>query len=133
MVDGNSFVPVNHCLLSVTDDNNLLCEAADFDGRSLAGKRRKQSRRKATEVMIDLVKTAQLSGLSEKYALFDSWFSSPKTITALKTDCGLDTIARVKKSSKIKYGYQDGRYNIKEIYRQRKNAEDAPSICFPLI
>lgn len=70
--------------------------------------------------MIDLVKTAQLSGLSEKYALFDSWFSSPKTITALKTDCGLDTIARVKKSSKIKYGYQDGRYNIKEIYRQRR-------------
>lgn len=118
--DGNSFVPVNHCLLSAADDKNLLCEAADFDGRSLVGKRRKQSRRKATEVMIDLVKTAQLSGVSAKYMLFDSWFSSPKTITALKTDCGLDTIAMVKKSSKIKYGYQDGRYNIKEIYRQCK-------------
>ena len=118
--DGNSFVPVNHCLLSAADDKNLLCEAANFDGRSLAGKRRKQSRRKATEVMIDLVKTAQLSGVSAKYVLFDSWFSSPKTITALKTDCGLDTIAMVKKSSKIQYGYQDGRYNIKEIYRQCK-------------
>ena len=118
--DGNSFVPVNHCLLSAADDKNLLCEAADFDGRSLAGKRRKQSRRKATEVMIDLVKTAQLSGVSAKYVLFDSWFSSPKTITALKTDCGLDTIAMVKKSGKIKYGYQDGRYNIKEIYGQCK-------------
>ena len=70
--------------------------------------------------MIDLVKTAQLSGVSAKYVLFDSWFSSPKTITALKTDCGLDTIAVVKKSSKIQYGYQDGRYNIKEIYRQCK-------------
>ena len=118
--DGNSFVPVNHCLLSAADDKNLLCEAANFDGRSLAGKRRKRSRRKATEVMIDLVKTAQLSGVSAKYVLFDSWFSSPKTIIALKTDCGLDTIAMVKKSSKIKYGYQDGRYNIKEIYRQCK-------------
>ena len=118
--DGNSFVPVNHCLLSAADDKNLLCKAADFDGRSLAGKRRKQSRRKATEVMIDLVKTAQLSGVSAKYVLFDSWFSSPKTITALKTDCGLDTIAMVKKSSKIKYGYRDGRYNIKEIYKQCK-------------
>ena len=70
--------------------------------------------------MIDLVKTAQLSGLSAKYVLFDSWFSSPKTITVLKTDCGLDTIAMVKKSSKIKYGYQNGRYSIKEIYRQYK-------------
>ncbi len=118
--DGNSFVPVNHCLLSSADDKNLLCKATNFDDRSLAGKRRKQSRRKATEVMIDLVKTAQLSGMSAKYVLFDSWFSSPKTITALKTDCGLDTIAMVKKSSKIQYGYQDGRYNIKEIYRQCK-------------
>ena len=99
--DGNSFVPVNHCLLSSADDKNLLCKATNFDDRSLAGKRRKQSRRKATEVMIDLVKTAQLSGMSAKYVLFDSWFSSPKTITALKTDCGLDTIAMIKKSSKI--------------------------------
>ena len=118
--DGNSFVPINHCLMSAADDKNLLCKAADFDGRSLAGKRRKQSRRKATEVMIDLIRAAQSSGVSAKYVLFDSWFSSPKTITALKTDCELDTIAMVKKSSKIKYGYQDGKYNIKEIYKQCK-------------
>ena len=116
--DGNSFVPLNHCLMSAADDKNLLCKAADFDGRSLAGKRRKQSRRKATEVMIDLLKAARSSGISAKYVLFDSWFSSPKTITALKTDCELDTIAMVKKSSKIKYGYQGGRYSIKEIYKQ---------------
>ena len=118
--DGNSFVPINHCLMSAADDKNLLCKAADFDGRSLAGKRRKQSRRKATEVMIDLLKAARSSGISAKYVLFDSWFSSPKTITVLKTDCELDTIAMVKKSSKIKYGYQDGKYNIKEIYKQCK-------------
>ena len=60
------------------------------------------------------------SGISAKYVLFDSWFSSLKTITALKADCELDTIAMVKKSSKIKYGYQDGKYNIKEIYKQCK-------------
>ena len=118
--DGNSFVPINHCLMSAADDKNLLCKAADFDGRSLAGKRRRQSRRKATDVMIDLLKAARSSGISAKYVLFDSWFSSPKTITALKTDCELDTIAMVKKSSKIKYGYQDGKYNIKEIYKQCK-------------
>ena len=118
--DGNSFVPINHCLMSAAGDKNLLCKAADFDGRSLAGKRRKQSRRKATEVMIDLLKAARSSGISAKYVLFDSWFSSPKTITVLKTDCELDTIAMVKKSSKIKYGYQDGKYNIKEIYKQCK-------------
>ena len=98
--DGNSFVPVNHCLLSAADDKNLLCEAGCYDGRSLAGKRRKQARLKATEVMVELVKTALHAGLSAKYVLFDSWFSSPKTITALKEDCGLDTIAMVKKAAK---------------------------------
>lgn len=118
--DGNSFVPINHCLMSAADDKNLLCKAADFDGRSLAVKRRRQSRRKATEVMVDLLKAARSSGISAKYVLFDSWFSSPKTITVLKADCELDTIAMVKKSSKIKYGYQDGKYNIKEIYKQCK-------------
>jgi len=119
--DGNSFLPVNHCLLSAAEDKNLLCEASPYDGRSLAGKRRKQSRRKATEVMLELVRMAQSAGLSAKYVLFDSWFSSPKTVVALKQDHGLDTIAMVKKSSKVKYGYQGRCYNIKEIYsRNRK-------------
>ena len=70
--DGNSFVPINHCLLSAADDKNLLCKAANFDGRSLAGKRRKEFRRKATEVLVDLIQAAQSSGISAKYVLFDS-------------------------------------------------------------
>ena len=118
--DGNSFIPVNHCLLSAADDKNLLFDAENFDGRSLAGKRRRQSRRKATEVMIDLIKAAQQSGLTAKYVLFDSWFSSPKTITALKQGQGLDVIAMVKKSSKVKYGYQGKMLNIKEIYSKNR-------------
>ena len=118
--DGNSFVPVNHCLLSAAEDKNLLCEASSYDGRSLAGKRRRQSRRKATEVMLELIHMAQKSGLSAKYVLFDSWFSSPKVVAALKQEHCLDTIAMVKKSSKIKYGYQDGRFNIKEIYSKNR-------------
>ena len=118
--DGNSFVPVNHCLLSAADDKNLLCDAASFDGRSLAGKRRRQSRCKATNVMIDLIKIARQSGLKAKYVLFDSWFSSPKTITALKREQNLDVIAMIKKSSKVKYVYQGKMLNIKEIYRKNR-------------
>lgn len=118
--DGNSFIPVNHCLLSAADDKNLLCAAVNHDGRSLAGKRRRQSRQKATEVMVDLIKTAQQTGLTAKYVLFDSWFTSPKTIAALKQEQKLDVIAMVKKSSKVKYGYQGKALNIKEIYSQNK-------------
>ena len=36
---------------------------------------------------------AQKSGLSAEYVLFDSWFSSPKVVVALKQEHGLDTIA----------------------------------------
>ena len=118
--DGNSFIPVNHCLLSAADDKNLLCDAEKFDGRSLAGKRRKQSRRKATEVMIDLIKKAQQSGLAAKYVLFDSWFTSPKTIVALKQEQKLDVIAMVKKSSKVKYAYQGEMLDIKKIYSKNR-------------
>ena len=118
--DGNSFIPVNHCLLSAADDKNLLCDAEKFDGRSLAGKRRKQSRRTATEVMIDLIKKAQQSGLAANYVLFDSWFTSPKTIVALKQEQKLDVIAMVKKSSKVKYAYQGEMLDIKKIYSKNR-------------
>lgn len=118
--DGNSFVPVNYCLLSAADDKNLLCETKHYDGRSLAGKRRSQSRRKATDVMLELIHSAQKTGITAKYIVFDSWFSSPKTIQALKKEESLDVIAMIKKSSKIKYGYQDQKLNIKEIYSRNK-------------
>ena len=118
--DGNSFVPVNHCLLSAADDKNLLCGAKHYDGRSLAGKRRIMSRHKATDVMVELLRSAQAAGISAKYVLFDSWFSSPKSILAIKEGLHLDTIAMVKKSSKVRYGCNGESLNIKEIYHRNR-------------
>ena len=68
------------------------------DGRSLAGRRRLQSRRKATDVMVELIHSAQRAGITAKFVLFDSWFSAPKTILELKKQEHLDTIAMMKKS-----------------------------------
>ena len=113
--DGNSFVPVSHCLLSAAEDKNLLC-----GGRSLAGRRRLQARRKATDVMVELVHSARCSGIAARYVLFDSWFSAPKTILALKKQEHLDTIAMIKKG-KTQYLYNGEKLNVKEIYsRNRK-------------
>lgn len=81
-----------------------------------AGKRRKQSRWKATEVMLDLIQMARHAGLTAKYVLFDSWFTSPKSIAALKQEQKLDVIAMIKKSSKVKYVYQGKWLDIKKIY-----------------
>ena len=69
--DGNSFVPINHCLLSAADDKNLLCEAKHYDGGSLSGKRRIRSRCKATDIMVELLRSAQTAGISAKYVLQD--------------------------------------------------------------
>ena len=118
--DGNSFIPVSHSLLSAAEDKNLLCGSKRYDGRSLAGRRRLQSRRKATEVMVELIHSAQCAGITARYVLFDSWFSAPKTVMALKKQEHLDTIAMMKKS-KTKFTYQGERLNVKEIYsRNRK-------------
>ena len=118
--DGNSFLPVSYSLLSAAEDKNLLCGGKRYDGRSLAGRRRLQSRRKATDVMVELVHSAQCAGITAKYVLFDSWFSAPKTILVLKKQEHLDTIAMMKKS-RTKYRYQGEKFNVKEIYsRNRK-------------
>ena len=66
-----------------------------------------------------LLDTAVSSGLDADYVLFDSWFSNPAQITAIKSK-GMDVIAMIKKSSRIKYTYGDNQLNIKEIYSRNK-------------
>ena len=75
--DGNSFISVSHSLLSAGADKKLLCGGKRYDGRSLAGRIHLQSRRKATDVMVELSHFARHPGITAKYVLFDSWFSGP--------------------------------------------------------
>lgn len=118
--DGNSYVPINFSLLSSSNEKNILGPRREFDKRSIAGRRRKQAQSKATDVLVDLLKTAIHAGHSAKYVLFDTWFSAPKTICRIKTECGLDTIAMIKKSSRIKYEWNGQKLDIKEIYSRNK-------------
>ena len=70
--------------------------------------------------MVELIHSARSAGITARYVLFDSWFSAPKTMIALKKQEHLDTIAMVKKS-KTKYLYNGEKLNVKEIYsRNRK-------------
>jgi hypothetical protein len=118
--DGNSFVPIIHRLLLSSNDKNVLGVEKNFDKRSVAYRRRKQARTKATDVMIEMLKTAIKCGHRAKYVLFDSWFSNPKEIIRIKKECGLNTIAMVKKSSKINYLFEGKKLNIKQIYAKCK-------------
>ena len=117
--DGNTLIPVNSCLLASSKDTNIIGPVKDFDKRTLAGKRRKLAQTKAPEVMLTLLDTAVSAGLSAEYVLFDSWFSNPAQITAIKSR-GMDVIAMIKKSSRIKYTYNGEQLNIKEIYSKNR-------------
>lgn len=100
--DGNTLIPVNSCLLASSKESNIIGPVKAFDKRTLAGKRRKLAQTKAPEAMLTLLDTAVSAGLSAEYVLFDSWFSNPAQITALKSR-GMDVIAMIKKSSRINY------------------------------
>ena len=113
--DGNTFLPINSCLLASSKEHNLIGPVEQFDGRSLAAKRRKFAQMKGTEVMIELLRNAHSAGHSADYVLFDTWFSSPAQLLAVK-DLGLDSIAMIKKSSRIYYEYEGEQLSIKKIF-----------------
>lgn len=117
--DGNTAVPVNSSLLSSTQDKNVLGPKEAFDGRSLAGQRRKLSRMKGTKAMIELISRALSAGIKADYVLFDTWFSSPAQLLDIKK-LGLDAIAMIRKSSKIRYIYEGKKLNLNKIYGMNK-------------
>lgn len=113
--DGNTFLPVNSCLLASSKESNLIGPVDHFDGRSLAARRRKLAQMKGTEAMIELLKSARSAGHRADYVLFDTWFSSPAQLIAVKK-LGLDPIAMIKKSNRIYYEYKDEQCSIKKIF-----------------
>lgn len=117
--DGNTLIPVNSCLLASSKESNIIGPVKAFDKRTFAGKRRKLVQTKAPEAMLTLLDTVVSAGISAEYVLFDSWFSNSAQITAIKCK-GMDVIAMIKKSSRIKYTYNDEQLNIKEIYSKNK-------------
>ncbi len=117
--DGNTFLPVNSCLLASSKESNIIGPVRSYDKRTVAGKRRILAQKKATEAMLDLLDTADSAGLSADYVLFDSWFSNPSQILDVKNR-GMDVIAMIKKSSRIKYDYEGKSLNIKEIFSRNK-------------
>lgn len=88
--DGNTFLPVNSCLLASSKETNLIGP-------------------------VELLKTAQNAGHHADYVLFDTWFSSPAQLINLK-HLGLNAIAMVKKRSNIYYEYEGEQLSINKIF-----------------
>jgi hypothetical protein len=119
--DGSSFIPVNFRLLSSAKEANVLHPVKACDKRSQAYKRRLLAQSKTTDVLLDLLK--QVRKIPAKYVLFDSWYTMPKTVAAIK-DMGRDVIGMVRITEMIHYGFNGKWRNIKDIYSRIDKNKD---------
>lgn len=117
--DGSTFLPVNSILLSSENKRNRINEAAVVDKRTVGYKRRRLSMEKGTHAMLELLRVAKNTAIPAKYVLFDSWFSSPSTLHAVKT-IGYDVIGMVKKTPKMFFRYNGEDMSLISIYNKNK-------------
>lgn len=117
--DGNTFLPVNGCLLSTENSKNRINEATSLDKRSVGYARRNLAQTKATTVVFELLLAAKKSLIPASYVLFDTWFCSPSSLISIKK-MGYDVIAMAKKTPKMHYLYGGKMQPLTEIYKQSK-------------
>lgn len=117
--DGNTFLPVNSCLLSTENVKNRVCEAKDIDKRTVGHKRRVFAQTKAPSVVLTLIEEAKKALIKAQYVLFDTWFCSPSSLIAVQK-LGYDVIAMAKKSTKVHYRFNGKLMPLTEIYRISK-------------
>ena len=113
------FFPVNSILLSTKNEKNRINQAANVDNRTIGYKRRKLSMEKGTSAMLSLLEAAKKAVIPAKYILFDSWFSSPSTLHAVK-EIGYDVIGMVKKTPKMFFRYNDEDMSLVSVYNRNK-------------
>ena len=118
--DGYSNVPVDFSPLSSGNEKLIVTKAKEYDGRTLAGRIRKQACMKAPELILMMLSKAVAAGHTAKYVLFDSWFATPKGIMDIKNSLDMDVIAMVKKSGKVYYEYDGAQLDVREIFSRCK-------------
>lgn len=117
--DGSTFLPVNSVLLSSENKKNRINEAVNMDKRTVGCRRRMLSMKKGTLAMLELLQAAKKAAVPAEYVLFDSWFTSPSTIHAVK-ETGYDVIGMVKKTPKMFFRYNGEDMSLISIYNRNK-------------
>lgn len=114
--DGNTFLPLAFSLLSSENEKNRLNEVNPLvDKRTNGYKLRKESMKKTTEVMFELLDQLNPYGVQADYLLFDSWYAYPKVIlNALERN--LHVICMLKSMPKVFYQYMDKPMNLAGLY-----------------
>ncbi len=114
--DGNSFVPMMLSMLNSAKEENRLAPMRDgIDKRTHGYKRRQESMRKSTDVLVDMVALAMTAGTTARHLLFDSWFAYPATIKRIRA-LGMHTICMLKDTG-TKYELHGWPLTLKELYK----------------
>jgi DDE superfamily endonuclease len=115
--DGHSFVPMALSMLSSAKKSNRLAPMRDdLDKRTNGYKRRQESMRKSTDVLVDMVALAMMAETKAHHLLVDSWFAFPATIRRLHA-LGMHTICMLKDTGKVTYNLEGCPHTLKELYR----------------
>jgi hypothetical protein len=115
--DGNSFVPMALSMLSSAKEKNRLAPMRDgIDKRTNGYKRRQESTRKSTDVLVDMVSLAMTAGTRAHHLLLDSWFAFPGTIRRIKA-LGMHTICMLKDTGNVTYELQGWPLILKDLYK----------------
>jgi hypothetical protein len=132
--DGATFLPLGFSLLSSENEKNRLCEMRkDIDKRTNGYKRRRESTRKATDVLFELLEQAKDYGIKAQYLLFDRWFSFPSVIQRVHRT-GFNVICMLKNMPKIKYLYEDRYLTLEQLYKAvRKKSGKATILASVLV
>lgn len=118
--DGTSLIPLLFRHLSSENEKNRYNEInPNIDKRSCGYKARMQAISTGPRVLIQMLGQAVKAGVPSKHVLFDCWFSFPVTIIEI-TKLKLDVVARLKKSSKIKYMIGIEKNTLSQIYSSLK-------------
>ena len=132
--DGSSFVPMALSMLSSANDKNRLAPMRDgIDKRTNGYKRRQESMRKSTDVLVEMVSTAITAGTTARHLLFDSWFAFPATIRRIKA-LRMHTICMLKDTGKVTYELQGWPLTLKDLYKSvRKRSGRAKVLAEVLV
>ena len=116
--DGNSFMPMALSMLSSAKDTNRLAPMrVCIDKRTNGYKRRQESLRKSTDLLVEMVALAMTAGTTAQHLLFDSWFAFPATIRRIRS-LGMHTICMLKDTRTITFERDGWSFTLKELYKE---------------
>jgi hypothetical protein len=114
--DGNTFLPLSFSLLSSENEKNRLNGInTSIDKRTNGYKLRRESMKKTTEAMFDLLDQLAPYGVPAQYLLFDSWYAYPKVILGV-LERNLNVVCMLKAMPKVFYQYMGKSMNLTGLY-----------------